>query len=148
MDTVLHDLLDIHVLGEWKKTYSTLPSHIDVANNDKVSSSFSRHSVGKVLLELGKIESFINEKSYSRLSKNGKKEQGETLNEFTSSGNVNSILIQLLMSPNDFNLDLLNPDDLGVSNILYFTVSNTVWNSGLIRRLFLCHLIIIYTLNI
>ena len=126
MDTVLHDLLDIHVLGEWKKTHSTIPSHIDVTKNDKISSTFSRYSVGRVLLELGKIESFINEKSYLRLSKNGYEEGGEILNEFTSTGNVNSVLIQLLMAPNDFNLDMLNPDDLGVSNHLYFTFSSTV----------------------
>ena len=55
VDTVLNDLLDIHVLGEWKNTHATIPSHIDISqNNEKISSSFSRNSVGMVLIELGK----------------------------------------------------------------------------------------------
>ena len=121
VDTVLHDLLDIHVLGEWKNTNSTLPSHINVVSrNEKISPNISRNSVGMVLLELGKIETFINEKSYERLKRSRKDDLEEAFNEFTPSGNENSSLLQLLMAPNDFNLDMLNPDDLGVSFHLIF----------------------------
>ena len=121
MDTVLHDLLDIHVLGEWKNTHSTIPSHVDVSiRNEKMilksSSKLSRCSVGMVLLELGKIESFINEKSYLRLSKSRKDDNSENSNDLAPNGNENSVLLQLLMAPNDFNLDMLDPEDLGVSN--------------------------------
>lgn len=121
MDTVLHDLLDIHVLGEWKNTHSTIPFHVDVSiRNEKMilksSSKLSRSSVGMVLLELGKIESFINEKSYLRLSKSRKDDSSENSNDLAPNGNENSVLLQLLMAPNDFNLDMLDPEDLGVSN--------------------------------
>ena len=126
MDTVLHHLLDIHVLGEWKNTNSTIPSHIDVASrNEKVSPNISRYSVGMVLLELGRIESFINEKSYERLKRSRKDDLDESFNEFAPSGNENSVLLKLLMAPNDFNLDMLNPDDLGVSFHLMFVSNNS-----------------------
>ena len=125
MDTVLHDLLDIHVLSEWKNTHSTIPSHIDVASrNEKISPNVSRYSVGMVLLELGKIETFINEKSYERLKKSRNDDLEEVFNEFAPSGNENSVLLQLLMAPNDFNLDMLNPDDLGVSKICFLKFEN------------------------
>ena len=120
MDSVLNDLLDIHVLGEWKNTHSTMPSHIDISQrNDKISSNFSRHSVGMVLIELGKIENFINEKSYQRYSKTKNNDRNENSNKSAHSGNEFSVLLQLLMASHDFNLDMLEPDDLGVSISLF-----------------------------
>ena len=126
MDTVLHDLLDIHVLGEWKNTHSTIPSHINVASRkEKIFPNVSRYSVGMVLLELGKIEAFINEKSYERLKRSRKDSLDVAFNEFAPSGNENSVLLQLLIAPINFNLDMLNPDDLGVSFHFIFVSKNS-----------------------
>ena len=120
MDTVLNALLDIHVLGEWKNTHSTIPSHIDISQrNNEISSSFSRYSVGMVLIELGKIESFIIEKSYQRFSKGKNNERNENSNKSAYSGNEFSVLLQLLMASHDFDLDIIEPDDLGVSMKLF-----------------------------
>ena len=120
MDTVLNALLDIHVLGEWKNTHSTIPSHIDISQrNNEISSSFSRYSVGMVLIDLGKIESFIIEKSYQRFSKGKNNERNENSNKSAYSGNEFSVLLQLLMASHDFDLDMLEPDDLGVSISLF-----------------------------
>ena len=120
MDTVLNDLLDIHVLGEWKNTHATIPSHIDISqSNEKISSSFSWNSVGMVLIELGKIENFINEKSYQRLNKSKNNDRNENSNKAVHSGNEFSVLLQLLMASHDFNLDMLELDDLGVSISLF-----------------------------
>ena len=109
----MNDLLDVHVLGEWKLTRATVPFNANRdAPNEKYFLSLSEYSVGRVLLELGKIENFINEKikSYKR------KENDTTIfkdDEIPEVGN--SVLLQILMCPNDLALQMLTCDDLGVS---------------------------------
>ena len=103
----------MHILGEWKLTRATLPFNaIRDARNEKYYLSLSEYSVGRVLLELGRIENFINDKI-----KNYKRKENDTTifkdDEIPEVGN--SVLLQILMSPNDLTLKMLTCDDLGVS---------------------------------
>ena len=121
----------MHVLGEWKSTLATVPFNANRdARNEKYYLSLSEYSVGKVLLELGRIENFINEKikDYKR------KENDTTIfkdDEIPEVGN--SVLLQILMSPNDLTLKMLTCDDLGVSipineNFLKEVQMVLIWN--------------------
>ena len=94
-------------------TRATVPSNANKdPRNEKYYLSLSDYSVGRVLLELGKIENFINEKI-----KNYKRKENDTTifkdDEIPEVGN--SVLLQILMSPNDLTLKMLTCDDLGVS---------------------------------
>ena len=118
----MNDLLDVHVLGEWKSTLATVPFNANRdARNEKYYLSLSEYSVGKVLLELGRIENFINEKI-----KNYKRKENDTTifkdDEIPEVGN--SVLLQILMSPNDLTLKMLTCDDLGVSTLIIKISSN------------------------
>ena len=118
----MNDLLDVHVLGEWKSTRATLPFNaIRDVRNEKYYLSLSEYSVGRVLLELGKIENFINEKI-----KNYKRKENDTTifkdDEIPEIGN--SVLLQILISPNERTLKMLTCDDLGVSILIMKLSSN------------------------
>ena len=118
----MNDLLDVHILGEWKLTRATLPFNaIRDARNEKYYLSLSEYSVGRVLLELGKIENFINDKI-----KNYKRKENDTTifkdDEIPEVGN--SVLLQILISPNDHILKMLTCDDLGVSILIMKFSSN------------------------
>ena len=94
-------------------TRATVPFNANKdPRNEKYYLSLSEYSVGWVLLELGKIENFINEKI-----KNYKRKENDTTifkdDEIPEVGN--SVLLQILMSPNDLTLKMLTCDDLGVS---------------------------------
>ena len=112
----------MHVLGEWKSTRATVPFNANRdARNEKYYLSLPEYSVGKVLLELGRIENFINEKikDYKR------KENDTTIfkdDEIPEIGN--SVLLQILISPNDRTLKMLTCDDLGVSILIMKLFSN------------------------
>ena len=118
----MSDLLDVHVLGEWKMTRATVPSNANKdPRNEKYYLSLSEYSVGRVLLELGKIENFINDKI-----KNYKRKENDTTifkdDEIPEVGN--SVLLQILISPNDHILKMLTCDDLGVSILIMKLSSN------------------------
>ena len=118
VETVLHDLLDVHILGEWKKTCSTIPSHVNITTStEKRSCNLSPYSVGMVLLDLGRAESFINDKvkQCTQSYENGNNGVDGFITSSENTGNENSVLLQLLIAPNKFNLEMLNIDDLAVS---------------------------------
>ena len=119
METVLHDLIDIHVLGEWKKTSATIPAHATAAMNyDKTSCNLSLYSVGKVVLDLGKTESYINHKLHH--AKHSSTQNNDDAIVKSGGGTVgNSVLLHILMAPNDINLEILTNNDLGVSTTMY-----------------------------
>ena len=103
-------------------TRATVPSNANKdARNEKYYLSLSEYSVGRVLLELGKIENFINEKI-----KNYKRKENDTTifkdDEIPEVGN--SVLLQILISPNDHILKMLTCDDLGVSILIMKISSN------------------------
>ena len=109
----------MHVLGEWKKTCSTIPSHVNITtSNEKRLCNLSPYSVGMVLLDLGRAESFINEsvKQCTQSYEN----RNDGVNGFITScehiGNENSVLLQLLIAPNELNMNMLNIEDLAVSS--------------------------------
>ena len=114
------------MLGEWKKSFATIPSHLDIStSNAKKSCNLSSHSVGKAVLDLGRIESFINDKfQNSKLSHKHKcKDELVLFNNVDPSAAGNSILLQILMASNDLNLEMISSDDLGVS--IFFISSSS-----------------------
>jgi hypothetical protein len=68
-----------------------------------------------VLLDLGRAESFINERVKQCTQSYGNDGVDGFITSCEHTGNENSVLLQLLIAPNEFNLETLNIDDLAVS---------------------------------
>ena len=70
-----------------------------------------------VLLDLGRTESFINDrmKECAKLSNDRNEEITGVSTNSEQPGNENSLLLQLLIAPNEVNLGLLTTNDFAVS---------------------------------
>lgn len=91
----MRDLLDIHVLGEWKNTRTTLMPTFRTEDPNPISP-------GHVLVELGRSEAEINDKVAKVWMKNGLVAPGGPA--------TNSVLMSVLVNPDQIDLNFVTVD--------------------------------------